>query len=882
MATSSITPTKPFTTDLSVEARQKAIKSTLASMENVISTSQLTYLSNRSIAEVEALQEEVSAVIPAGNIVGLIMGGLARLRDRTLPRSKAESDVSALMRALDMLPHNILPKTVYGTLFVGPAAVLAAYQKLLMLTGKDPESAFPDGLWQFYLEFALREDNARHTTETRGFQKALSDYSLDVSAADQLAAWVCAVSHAYFQYDDWLHNEWRERVYLYLIEEAVAQAQLDHKLPFRRLPKAWAAQRPYHRRQDAQPDETYAAYRHRRFDAFLQTRLKLLPEAQQRWIEATYHHRTLAELPAFQQQMSILATLDPDQYREHKRLIPLWQVRIGIILKDRYYLLPACHTDQLGNPVLFKTQRHDSQFLALQIASDGSLCHPDGYSLRVDRTGRIFRADNEQPAGFLRPASFQAIRRQILTIFEHAECTESSSSTGLDDQLVAIKRTDQERARKLLSSPLGRQEVQAIKYAPVIINWDKRDSSLPLAYIRRGKRGIGDHPLTIFRTPDSMIFDQSHIFLDGLGGMALAETLTGEAISWAGYFSTLPHPKPAPGLPYHLNFAHEEALDKFVNVSTVEVSAENDGINMRNLAVLRKLLPKRHPDLRLTVNDMLVLYRCAFGHEYQPSSDLEEALAELRRQNSPNTQEIYRSLNNLLAKARAVNPSLVIPMEASAALPRERLYPTTFRNPFTELWSHYQHTCDSLEFYRDCQTQHCWSNFSAARRALLAQLNYFGQIMRAYRKVALQGGSPSTAAMKLLAHLPNSLLKLLDEIPQRVDILNEVLKGEEVLSNVGRVARGSSLTRFISAKDDSHNKTLVWAVITDDNDVLHLSLRDFRPHVAALAKIDRLALAEMIAQNYVDTYVVGFNRFVKNLSSILNANATHSIPEIVE
>ncbi len=264
-------PVTKNTTDDNAEEddHRKAAAVTLASMEQVASTAQLTHFSNRSIADVEALKEEVSNVIPAGNIVGLVMGGLIRLRDRSLPVNQAKSDVSALMRGIDMLPRNLMHRTVYGTLFVGPAAVLAAYQKLLTLTGKDPDSAFPDGLWQFYLEFALREDPARHANETMGFHQALSQYNLNLSPQDQLAAWVCAVSQIYFQYDDLLYNEWRERVYLYLIEQAVTEANLSHKISFKRLPQAWAAQRPYRRGTDANPDENYALYRRRRFNNFL-------------------------------------------------------------------------------------------------------------------------------------------------------------------------------------------------------------------------------------------------------------------------------------------------------------------------------------------------------------------------------------------------------------------------------------------------------------------------------------------------------------------------------------------------------------------------------------------------------------------------------------
>jgi hypothetical protein len=447
---------------------------------------------------------------------------------------------------------------------------------------------------------------------------------------------------------------------------------------------------------------------------------------------------------------------------------------------------------------------------------------------------------------------------------------------------VAIKRTEHERARRLLPDEATRQELEAMKTAPMIINWDEQDRSKPLGYVRQGQRGIGDHALTIFRTQNSIVFDQSHIFFDGAWGMALAEILTGEATSWAIYFNSLAVPAPTSLPPYHLQLASEPALANFSQDTGVEVCTENDGINLKALQLLGALLPKRHPDLKLTINDLLILYRCAFGHEYHFSSKLEDALFEFYSQNTSETQAIYNMIKYILAKAQSMNPSVVIPMEAISARPRERLYPTTFRNPFTDLWGHYQHTADLLQAYQAHQTQGYWTDFTAARRSLLAQLNYFGQLMRAYKKVALEGGSTSTAAMKLLAYLPNSLLKFLDQIPRRVDILNEVLKGEEVFSNVGRVVRGSSISRFISAKDDNENKTLVWAVVTDDNDILHLSLRDFRPHVAALSKIDRTDLAELIAQDYLDAFVRGFNRFVKHLLEILNANATHTSKETAE
>lgn len=862
------------------EAYRKAAAHTLASLHQIIPPAELTRFSNRSSAEVEALQEQVAQVIPAGNIVGLILGGLIRVRGRTLPAEQAKSDVTALLRGIEMLPRHILPSTLYGTFFVGPAAVLAGYQKILTLAGKDPESAFPDGLWQFYLEFALREDSARHTNETTHFHSANTEYELTLAPVDQLSAWVCAVSQIYFQYDDLLYNEWRERVYLNLLDQAAEAVQQSRVLAFRQLPQAWATQRPYRRGHDANPEENYALYRRRRFDKFLQNRLGALPVVQRNWVQETYAARLEQELDAYQRQMTILATLDPDRYRENRMVLPLWQTRIGIIFQDCYYLLPACHTDALGQPLLFQTRLADSTGQILQTSAKGELLDQAGRLLQTDRTGRVYEAEGGRTRGYLHPIPFQAVRRHITTIFHHHQANEVGGplAAQLDYQLICIRRSEQERARKAIQNSLARQELAALKCAPVLINWTEQASSQPLAYIRQGKRGIGDHALTIFRTESSFVFDQSHIFFDGTWGMALAEILTNEAVAWAVYFNELPSLEPAPHLPYSLHLAAEPALAKFPKMVVVEVSAENTDIDLKALYALRKLLSKRHPDLKPvnTVNDLLLLFRCYFGQFYRPSAEIEDALFELRALNTTKAAEVYELINEMLVRSQGSNPSIMMPMDASAISPRERLCPTTFRNPFNQLWAKYESASTALGNYTQQQTAAAWAMFSDARYSLLVQFDHFGQLLRAHKRVALEGESTSLATMKLMAHLPDSLLSLLDQIPRRIDVLNEVLKGEEVFSNVGRVARGSSLSRFISAKDDNENKTLVWGFLTDDRDVLHLSLRDFRPHVAALQQLGKIDLAEMMLKHYLDSFVQGFNQFVARLLEILNATATHN------
>ncbi len=84
--------------------------------------------------------------------------------------------------------------------------------------------------------------------------------------------------------------------------------------------------------------------------------------------------------------------------------------------------------------------------------------------------------------------------------------------------------------------------------------------------------------------------------------------------------------------------------------------------------------------------------------------------------------------------------------------------------------------------------------------------------------------------------------------------------------------KAARLRRFITAKDDNWQKTLAWGVLTDDDDVVHLSLRDFRPHVAALAEQGRAALADQLAQDFLDAYADGFNAFVRELREITAAS----------
>jgi hypothetical protein len=279
--------------------------------------------------------------------------------------------------------------------------------------------------------------------------------------------------------------------------------------------------------------------------------------------------------------------------------------------------------------------------------------------------------------------------------------------------------------------------------------------------------------------------------------------------------------------------------------------------------------------VRLTINDLLVLYRSLHTYRYQPSPELQAWLDGLASDHRSAVRRVHARIVDELQRLRSHNPAILIPIDASRYDPKDRLYPTTFRNPLTDLYDHHVRALQTLRVYKAAESGTRGPEFAAfieAQVRYLRLLAGFSELLSRYREIAVSGQSTSTASIKFLGHMPDAMRRLLDTIPSRFDVLNEIIKGQEVFSNMGRVAAGSTLRRFITAKDDNEQKTLAWGVITDDNDVMHLSLRDFRPHVADLQALGMPELAQRITQDYLDTYVDGFNDYVRELREITIAS----------
>jgi hypothetical protein len=777
---------------------QVSIK-TRENLKTIARESAIRDLSHLSLPEIDGVADVVAQLVPAGNVPGVILSGLARLPGRRPPLHNIQRDIHLLFKGVEQT----LDKVVYGAFFAGPAAVIWGYQNLLKLAGKDPETSFPEGTWQFYLDYALREDTARHANETHGFDTALRQHNISLSSVDRATAWAMTAIYTLHQYAHLLENEWRERVYISLLKQLAAHLPENS---FSKTYSVWEKQRPYGRGRDATSVEDYPQYRRLKFDTFwTQTLEKLDNELKQALLQQI---RTAEEneLIAYQQQMTILAYLEPTAYGEKRVPIDLANTHIGIIYRGVYYLLPIC------------------------------------------------QADTTQPA------DVHHIRRQIAAITAQSN-TSSASLVSLAEMRRAALGNLQGKW-----NPRLRDSIDALRFAPILINLDRRSRHLPLSQIRHSERGIGGHALTIFDTDETIIFDQSHIFFDGAWGSALSEIMTNEALSWAVYLMSLP-PAPAARIPIQpLTFDFTPADVKLLeNAPRVmpEASAETDIIKVRPILSLRNLFKQRSDLLQLTVNDLLVLYRAIHGTTYKPSSALRRELEDL----PPNVQQRV-----LEAITEQKNPVILIPIDASPHSPRDRLHPMTFEVPLSELdfvGLHYD-VIEALNAYENATGNRTtyYQQFDALQRQYLAMLAGFGEIMSRAKKIAIEGESMSVGTIKLLAHIPTPLQRLLDEIPGRFEMLNDLIKGREVFSNVGAVVKSSTLTRFISAKDDNDKKTLVWGVITDANGVMRLSLRDFRAHVGILHEAGYPELAQRITQDYLESYAIGLNRYIDDLRRI--------------
>jgi hypothetical protein len=411
---------------------------------------------------------------------------------------------------------------------------------------------------------------------------------------------------------------------------------------------------------------------------------------------------------------------------------------------------------------------------------------------------------------------------------------------------------------------LTQLELSLFDYVPIIINWDQRDHTETLHKIRSSHRGIGNHALTIFRTEHSFVFDQSHIFFDAIWGMMISQIITDGAIETYHHMAEQQgKQRVLPVTPLRLtsSSAFHNAAEKFS--TTVEITAESETADLSQINRARKSLTRIN--IPITVNDLLTFFRSLHDQRYEPSLLLQKQLLDLRMAGHG---ELVDQVEGDWQRRRADAPSLLLPMDASFIDPKLRLFPATFRNFLPDFFPIYEkatHILDELTYHPSPAVQ---KEFIEVRGQLMANLMVMVEYFKMLKQITRQGDSLSTAAIKYMAHLPPGMQGTLDLIPQHIGALNEILKGEEVFSNVGRVAPTSTLIRFMSAKDDGTSKLMVWGIMCDRHGSLKITLRDFRPHVAQLLDLSREELAQLITADYLEAYSQGLNQFAEDLAAI--------------
>ncbi len=798
----------------------------------------------------------------AGNLKGLFRSGLTLLRARLVqPR---DGNLSAI--GLRIAYYYIVFIFVIGI----PATILTIYQRVRSAMTGQP-SAFKNGSWQFYINFGLRNDLAHHTNETTGYQTQRAE---NTSEVDDLTAWVMTLGQFVWSYDELMGTVWDEATSLGLLNRAAYEGGFLNDPLFTRLGRQWELERPY----NAPLNGTYADVRREAFAQFLNQRLEALPRTLLRQYEAAFAFEKEQNRQAFQELLSVNGYMSPQPLYDQKFKFDLWQANIGVVYQGHYYLIKIASRDDFGRLQAFGRggQAHPL------VEYDNSLFTTDGIEVVVEND-KVYLKQSAEWLGFIDLASTATVKAQMYALLHDGSAAPFSfDEKAMADVLLAeTPRSQQKKLRALLPTET-QHTINALQQTPVILNWDLHAREKTLAEVRRTRRGIGDHPLTVIRTQDSFVFDEHHAFFDGTWAVAVAEVLTKSAIQWCKRVKniSLTEKRAAPK-PVRL-YASPDFVQAAIPLRQMtEVSAEAVIPGIQSVLNLRKRLKKQGTNL--TVNDLLIIARIFHAAHYAPSASLQTQINQIAESNTASDRKLKKAISDSLERGRLINPALLIPVDATLVSPKQRIYPITFRSLFDELVWAWDDTWEAYQAYRKIEPPtttegyYAFHKFQTNYEELLQTLQVFSHILAASKSVAVRGTSLNEAVISLIANLPARIQRAMLLIPERFSLLNEVLRGEEVYSNIGRVAQGATLRRFMSARDDGNTKALVWGIMTDADGQMVVTMRDFRPHVRPLVESGRIDLAHALAQDYVNAYTTDLISLVAKLSAMLQVKTPQQI-----
>src|SRR5512145_2038381 len=102
---------------------QRATTVTAQHLRGIARSQPLRQLSKLTLPEIDSVVDVIAQIIPAGNVPGMILSGLARLPGQRLPPQTVQQHMTALFSGVEQ----VLEHVTFGTIFAGPAAVIWGY-----------------------------------------------------------------------------------------------------------------------------------------------------------------------------------------------------------------------------------------------------------------------------------------------------------------------------------------------------------------------------------------------------------------------------------------------------------------------------------------------------------------------------------------------------------------------------------------------------------------------------------------------------------------------------------------------------------------------------------------------------------------------------------
>ena len=477
----------------------------------------------------------------------------------------AALDETTTRRDIDALLRTLQPGGDAGDSRLDATTAIATYRDLLQMAGKAPAQVWPYGFWHTYTAYRYRDDTARMALLTDGLDQRLAAHGLTPSPETRLTGLLLAGSDLLREYDALLAVLWRERAYMQTLLRLAAAGPYLQRVAH--LVDTWRSTCPPGRGGDVAAGVTYARFRRRRFDAFLENHLQLLPaDLQQAWLTQVRRLST-ARRDSFVRQLSICSFQEPGRHSERQIPLDAGHCQVGLVLGGSYYLLPP----QPAEPqALLAAVR--------RLLRQGTAAGDDLSGLATVR--RDVRAELGTRFSPAVRAGLGLLQRAPLLIAADAGAGETvarlrDGARGSGDQPLTIRDT----GRSLLFDAAPAFFDPA--WAATIANLFTEEALSWVTYLERSPRPQPAAPVAL-------------------------------------------RPLAFPWQPFEKQWLRQAPRPR------ADIAVESNGVQWRALAALQRLILRRRDLAPLDPLGLLLLYRAAFSAAYEPARDVHAALAAMQ------------------------------------------------------------------------------------------------------------------------------------------------------------------------------------------------------------------------------------------------------------